>query len=125
MTNQHTTAATTDKHLRTVFTPLRTSGLLAVGALVLAACSSGGGKAAAGNQMGAMAMGNPPATNATSSTPIATNAVQIKNFAFSPATITVKAGAAVVWTNSDSVAHDISFDTGGIASSVLNHNDTF
>jgi len=30
-----------------------------------------------------------------------------------------------VWTNDDSVQHDITFDGGGIVSSVLNHNDTF
>ena len=49
----------------------------------------------------------------------------IKNFAFSPATVTVNAGSTVVWTNDDSIQHDITFNGGGIASSVLNHNDTF
>ena len=56
---------------------------------------------------------------------VATDAVGIKNFAFSPATITVKAGSTVVWTNDDSIQHDVTFDGGGIASSVLNHSDTF
>lgn len=45
------------------------------------------------------------------------NAVTIQNFAFSPATITVKAGDSVTWTNQDSAGHsatadDNSFDTG-------------
>ncbi|MBI3486164.1 cupredoxin family copper-binding protein [Candidatus Daviesbacteria bacterium] len=45
------------------------------------------------------------------------NEVQIKNFAFSPASITVKVGESVTWTNQDSVGHsatadDNSFDTG-------------
>jgi len=45
------------------------------------------------------------------------NAVTIQNFAYSPATITVKAGDSITWTNQDSVGHsatadDNSFDTG-------------
>lgn len=43
--------------------------------------------------------------------------VTIENFSYSPATITIKAGDTVTWTNNDSVAHtatadDESFDTG-------------
>jgi len=45
------------------------------------------------------------------------NAVTIQNYAFSPATITIKAGDSVTWTNQDSVGHsatadDTSWDTG-------------
>jgi plastocyanin len=43
----------------------------------------------------------------TASTPTATNSVTIKDFAFSPASITVKKGTAVTWINQDSVAHTI------------------
>jgi amicyanin len=101
-------------------------GLFAAGALVLAACGGGGGKSAAGNDMAGMAMAATPTGNtAGASTPVATDAVHIKNFAFSPATITVKAGSTVVWTNDDAIQHDVTFDGGGITSSVLNHNDTF
>jgi len=39
--------------------------------------------------------------------------------------VTVTAGSTVVWTNNDSIQHDIMFNGGGIASNVLNHNDTF
>ena len=76
--------------------------------------------------MAGMAM--PPAAGgnaAVNAAAVATEAVSIKNFAFSPATITVKAGATVVWTNDDSIQHDVTFDNGGPASSVLNHSDTF
>ncbi len=44
--------------------------------------------------------------------------IEIKDFAFSPATITVKVGTKVTWTNQDSVAHTATsvdgttFDTG-------------
>lgn len=48
------------------------------------------------------------------------SAVEIKGFAFSPASITVKAGTQVTFTNRDSVGHtatadDASFDTGILA----------
>jgi amicyanin len=123
MKNQHATS-TLQRHR--AFTPLKMSGLFAAGAIVLAACGGGGGKTAAGNDMAGMDMGAQPAGNtASASTPVATNAVDITNFAFSPATITVKAGSTVVWTNDDSIQHDITFDGGDIASNDLNHNDTF
>ncbi len=51
------------------------------------------------------------------STTSSQNAVQIKNMSFSPATLTVKVGDKVTWTNQDSIGHsatagDNSFDTG-------------
>jgi plastocyanin len=102
---------------------MRMGAFVAAGAIVLAACGGGGGgKAAAGNGMAGM--GTPPNT-AKASVPVATNSVSITNFAFSPAAITVTVGSTVVWTNNDSVQHDITFDGGSIASSVLNQNDTF
>jgi len=61
-----------------------------------------------------------PASQASSSPVAAKNAVQIANFAFSPATLTIKVGDIVTWTNQDSVGHsatadDNSFDTGILA----------
>jgi len=54
-----------------------------------------------------------PATQKT----VGKNAVAIQNFAYSPATITVKVGESISWTNQDSAGHsatadDSSFDTG-------------
>lgn len=56
-------------------------------------------------------------TSPTSPAPAAKNSVEISNFAFSPATLTVKVGDTVTWTNKDSMGHsatanDNSFDTG-------------
>jgi amicyanin len=99
-------------------------GLFAAGAIVLAACGGGGGGKSATNNMEGMAMAAQHAGDATN-TAVATDAVDIKNFAFSPAVVTVKVGSTVVWSNDDSIQHDVIFDGGGIASSVLNHNDTF
>lgn len=54
-----------------------------------------------------------------SSMQAAENSVSIKGYAFTPPTITVKAGEFVTWTNNDTVAHtatadDDSWDTGMI-----------
>lgn len=61
-----------------------------------------------------------PTTQTGSSPVMAKNAVTIQNMAFSPASLTVKVGDKVTWTNQDSVGHsatadDNSFDTGVIA----------
>jgi amicyanin len=116
---------TPTKHPRRALTPLRMGGLFAAGAVVLAACGGGSGKSAAANDMAGMAMPPAAAGDMANASAVATEAVHIKNLAFSPATITVKAGSTVVWTNNDAIQHDVTFDGGGIASSVLNHSDTF
>lgn len=54
----------------------------------------------------------PAATNA-----VATNAVSIQNYAFSPQVITVQKGRTVIWTNNDSTAHTITFDDAAIPNS--------
>ena len=78
-------------------------GTLAIAAIaVLGACGGGGTKEAKGG------------------TTSAASAVEIKDFTFSPATITVKAGAKLTWTNHDGFDHtvtaeDKSFDSGHIA----------
>lgn len=48
----------------------------------------------------------------SSSTSTATDAVTIQSYAFSPSSITVKAGTKVTWTNKDSVAHTVTSDSG-------------
>ncbi len=44
--------------------------------------------------------------------PVAGNAVTIKDFAFSPATITVSVGTIVTWTNEDPATHKVISDSG-------------
>ncbi len=41
-----------------------------------------------------------------------TYAVSINSFAFSPYTLTVKAGDTVIWTNKDSASHTVTSDSG-------------
>src|SRR5579859_1538660 len=47
----------------------------------------------------------PTATEAPLPAPVATNAVNIANFAFGPAAITVPVGSVVTWTNTDIEQH--------------------
>jgi len=59
-------------------------------------------------------------TSPTSAPAAAKNTVRIANFSYSPATLKIKAGDSVTWTNQDSIGHsatadDKSFDTGILA----------
>ncbi|MEU6070130.1 MULTISPECIES: plastocyanin/azurin family copper-binding protein [Streptomyces] len=47
-----------------------------------------------------------PSTGAADA-PVTGDAVAIENFAFSPATLKVKAGTTVTWTNQDTDAHTV------------------
>jgi plastocyanin len=54
-----------------------------------------------------------PKTNTAQDNALAnTGAVTIQNFAFSPASLTVKKGESVTWTNEDSAPHQIVSDNG-------------
>jgi plastocyanin len=55
-----------------------------------------------------------PAPSSASAQPAvpAGNSVSIKNFAFDPSTLTVKAGTAVTWVNNDGALHALVSDTG-------------
>ncbi len=54
-----------------------------------------------------------------------TNAVNIVQFAFNPATITVAHGQSITWTNSDPVQHTTTSDSPGWDSGPLSTNATF
>jgi len=69
--------------------------------------------------------GTAPAPDA----PVATTVVAIQNFAFSPATITIKAGSTVTWTNRDEDPHTVTALSGGMSgpfhSPVLNTGQSY
>jgi plastocyanin len=84
--------------------------------------------------------GAPPDTGTpTASTPAAGNAsgnasgnaaaagasVQIMNFAFNPASVTVKVGDTVTWTNGDSIAHTVTADDGSFDSGNIDPGKSF
>jgi plastocyanin len=120
---------------------IRTSLLLAAAtacSLTLGACGTTGQadpSPPAGDAAGAMASmpgmaGMPgtaaPGAPAAPTAPVATDAVTIQNFAYAPATITVRAGTTVTWTNSDTDAHTVtSSDNGPLHSAALNTGATY
>lgn len=85
------------------------------GVLVVAACSSGTPAATStpsGNQTTA---GPAPSQSATPSPAVQGTGVikvAVSGFAFSPAEVTVKAGHTVMWENTGSVAHTVTFTDG-------------
>ncbi len=91
--------------------------LAVMGALVLGGCSLSGGTP--GNSS------NPasPAPSQGTQTPAVSNVVSIQNFAFNPASLTVKKGTTVTWTNNDAVAHQIKSAT--FNSSLLGQGQKF
>jgi plastocyanin len=82
---------------------------LAVGlvALVAAGCGGGGGGNTSSTPTSAA-----PASTAPAAAGGATTNVSMKNIAFNPKTVTVNKGATVVWTNDDSVNHDVTKKSG-------------
>ncbi len=81
--------------------------------IVAAACSGYGG------------YGTTPAPAPAPTTGASQNSVTIANFAFSPATLTVKAGTTVTWTNKDSATHTVTSDTGAFDSGNVANNATY
>ncbi|MFI1202636.1 cupredoxin family copper-binding protein [Streptomyces sp. NPDC020883] len=48
-----------------------------------------------------------PSNTGVPAVPVTGNAVAIKNFAFSPATLKIKVGTKVTWTNQDTDTHTV------------------
>jgi plastocyanin len=62
------------------------------------------------------------AARASASSPVAVN---IKEFTFAPATLTVPVGTTVMWTNHDEEPHTVASATGAFRSAGLSNEDTF
>ena len=101
--------------------------LLTAGALALGACSGTAATTAPTTApTAAPASAAPPSSATPSGGSGAGLSVAIKNFAYDPATATLAAPGTVVWANSDSVPHTVTFDDSAMKSSVnLNNGDTF
>lgn len=73
-----------------------------------------------------MAMSSAPGVSSTAA-PVSGNHVDIKNFAFAPAVLTVKVGTKVTWTNQDSDAHTVTSqkNSGPLSSPALSTGQSF
>jgi plastocyanin len=69
-------------------------------------------------------LGTPASSQSSSSTQAAqTQQVSILNYAFDPATLNIAPGTTVVWTNNDSVPHNVTSDS--FSSATLSQGDTY
>jgi plastocyanin len=94
-------------------------------ALAVAACSGGGTTPAPSTAAQSAAPSAAQASGSGSGGGGGSQSVEIKNFAFNPATVTVKVGDKITWTNADSAAHTVTFDDGSADSKNLAQNATF
>lgn len=78
--------------------------------------------------MGSMPMTPAPTDGAMptiSAAPVGADSVNIESFAFVPATVTVKAGSTVTWTNKDEDPHTVVADGGAFRSQALGSGGTY
>src|ERR1700758_2915033 len=118
------------------------AAVLGVGVLLLAGCSSSRPNAQPSVTFGSNAAGTPgmpgvsgmpsmpgtpsgPASATGSPAAVAGDQVTIDNFAFAPATLTVKAGTTVTWTNRDEEPHTVAASDGSFHSPGMGTGATF
>lgn len=114
--------------------------LLAVSVLLLAGCSASRPNAQPSITFGSNASGTPgmpgmsgmpsmtgapPGTATGSPAAVAGDQVGIDNFTFAPATLTVKAGSTVTWTNHDEEPHTVAATDGSFHSPGMGTGATF
>ncbi len=65
-------------------------------------------------------------TNTNSTSPTTSgNAVLISGMQFGTASLAIKAGTTVIWTNNDNMTHTVTADDGSFTSGDLNYRDTY
>ena len=111
--------------------PALAAGTVAVSA-VLAACGAGASTSSApagpgtgSSSSSSTSMPMPVSTAAAATAPVATDKVAIQGFAFGPATITVKPGTTVTWTQQDEDQHTVTANDGSFTSSPLITGTTY
>jgi len=80
--------------------------LLTIAALALTGCGGGGGDGSSSSSGGSTA---PTTTSGGSGGAVA---VSMRNIAFAPQNIHAKVGQKIVWTNDDTVAHNVTATSG-------------
>jgi plastocyanin len=89
-------------------------------ALALAACGGGASTTPTATQAAGTPAASAPQSAATEGAK-----VEIKGFAFNPATVTAKVGEEITWTNSDTAAHTVTLDDKSVDSGNIAQNATF
>jgi len=87
-------------------------------ALVLLAGCGSTSTTSATSAMPSMTMSAPG--SAAAQAPVSGNTVSIQNFAFAPASLAVKVGTTVTWTNADQDPHTVVAKGGQFKSGILN-----
>jgi plastocyanin len=97
----------------------------AAGLVVVAPCGDAEPQTYA-TPMSGMSMQTSPSTSGARAV-VAIKRVTIKNFAFSPASITVKVGTTVIWTNGDQDPHNVisQQSRGPLRSPTMNKGNTY
>ena len=66
-----------------------------------------------------------PATTQLAASSAGEVSINISGFKFDPATVTVKVGTTIAWTNQDTATHTVKADDGSWSSDSLKQGDTF
>lgn len=98
--------------------------LLAV-AFFLGGCSYQSATPSGGSTPKNPSSSSTPATTPSPTTNQTAGAVTIQNFAFSPASLTIKKGESVTWTNQDSAPHQIVSDSGTFQGNTISQGQTY
>jgi plastocyanin len=101
--------------------PKRAVAALAVSVLSVAGCSASRPPAGSGNP----SMTMPSMSVTAPAAPVSGDQVNIDNFAFAPATLTVHAGGTVTWTNHDEEPHTVAANDGSFHSPGMGTGATF
>ncbi len=99
------------------------TGLALSASLALAACGSAASPTPAPPRPAASVAAASPAASQPDAA--GGDAVTIQNFVFAPASLTVKAGATVTWTNQDGPSHSVKWADGTAGSAPLATGSTY
>jgi len=103
----------------------RGQGLNGVWFLVGTAATAANGPITGGLGQTGSATAAPAASSDGGAASASPGSVQIANFAFAPASLTVKVGTTVTWTNGDGASHTVTADDGSFDSGSVGGGATF